>query len=65
MKTAPVLGLTESYMAEGDEDYSPAFPNSVLMARDLVDLVEKVSTLEALIASVAIERRRQVGSIDP
>ena len=30
----PDLGLTESYMAEGDEDYSPAFPNSVLMARN-------------------------------
>jgi histidine ammonia-lyase len=57
LETAPVLLLTESYMAEGDEDYSPAFPNSVLMARKLVGLVEKVSTLEALIGSVAIERR--------
>ena len=28
METSPVLPLTESYMAEGDEDYSTAFPNS-------------------------------------
>jgi histidine ammonia-lyase len=63
MKTAPVLGLTASYMAEGDEDYSPAFPSSVLMARDLVDLVDRVSTLEALIASVAIERRVRSGAV--
>ena len=41
IRTAPVLVLTESYMAEGDEDYSPAFPNSVLMARELVDLVDE------------------------
>ena len=63
LKTAPVTSLTESYMAEGDEDYSPAFPNSVLMARDLVGLVEKVSTLEALIGSVAIERRVRSGAL--
>jgi histidine ammonia-lyase len=63
LETAPVLLLTESYMAEGDEDYSPAFPNSVLMARELVGLVEKVSTLEALIGSVAIERRVKSGAL--
>ena len=57
VNTAPVLGLTESYMAEGDEDYSPAFPNSVLMAQTLVERAEQVMTLEALIGSVAIERR--------
>lgn len=63
LETTPVLLLTESYMAEGDEDYSPAFPHSVLMARDLVGLVEKVSTLEALIGSVAIERRVRSGAL--
>jgi histidine ammonia-lyase len=63
METAPVLLLTESYMAEGDEDYSPAFPNSVLKARKLVELVEKISTLEALIGSVAIERRVRSGAL--
>jgi hypothetical protein len=50
-------------MAEGDEDYSPAFPNSILMARTLVGLVEKVSALEALIGSVAIERRVRSGAL--
>jgi histidine ammonia-lyase len=63
LETAPVLLLTESYMAEGDEDYSPAFPNSVLMAQKLVGLVEKISTLEALIGSVAIERRVESGTL--
>ena len=63
IQTAPNLGLTESYMAEGDEDYSPAFPNSILMAWELVELVQKVSTLEALIGSVAIERRARSGEL--
>ncbi len=65
LKTTPVLGLTASYMAEGDEDYSPAFPNSVLMARDLVALVDRITALEALIASVAIERRLRSGALLP
>jgi len=63
LETAPVLLLTESYMAEGDEDYSPAFPNSVLMGQKLVGLVEKISALEALIGSVAIERRVRSGAL--
>jgi hypothetical protein len=63
LETTPVLLLTESYMAEGDEDYSPAFPNSVLMGQKLVRLVEKISTLEALIGSVAIERRVRSGAL--
>lgn len=63
METAPVLALTESYMAEGDEDYSPAFPNSVLMGQKLVGLVERMSTIEALIGSVAIERRVRSGPL--
>jgi histidine ammonia-lyase len=63
IEATPVLTLAESYMAEGDEDYSPAFPNSVLMALKLVGLVDKVSTLEALIGSVAIERRVRSGAL--
>lgn len=63
IQTTPVLSLTESYMAAGDEDYSPAFPNSVLMAQKLVGLVDKVSALEALIGSVAIERRVRSGAM--
>jgi histidine ammonia-lyase len=63
LETTPVLLLTESYMAEGDEDYSPAFPNSVLMGQKLVGLVEKISALEALIGSVAIERRIRSGAL--
>jgi histidine ammonia-lyase len=63
MEASPVLLLTESYMAEGDEDYSTAFPNSILMAQALVGLVEKLSTLEALIGSVAIERRVRSGAL--
>lgn len=63
LETTPVMGLTESYMAAGDEDYSTAFPNSVMMAEDLIDRVEKVMTLEALIGSFAIERRIQQGEL--
>jgi len=63
LETAPIIGLTESYMAEGDEDYSPAFPNSVLMARELTDRVEKVGTIEALIGSFALQRRVQSGKL--
>jgi histidine ammonia-lyase len=59
LETSPIIGLTESYMAEGDEDYSPAFPDSVLMARELEDRVEKVGTIEALIGSFALARRVQ------
>jgi histidine ammonia-lyase len=51
LETAPIIGLTESYMAEGDEDYSPAFPNSVLMERELTHRVEKVGTIEALMGA--------------
>jgi histidine ammonia-lyase len=63
LETAPIVALTESYMAEGDEDYSPAFPNSVLMGLALVDRVEKVGTIEALIGSFALERRVQSGKL--
>ena len=63
LQTQPVLGLTESYMAEGDEDYSPAFPNSVLMVDALLTRAEQVMTLEALIGSSALERRVQKGDL--
>lgn len=59
----PVTNLTESYMAEGDEDYSPAFPNSVMSARILVDRTEQVTTLEALIGAVALQRRVTSGDL--
>jgi len=65
LETAPVLLLTASYMAEGDEDYSPAFPNSVLHAGRLVALVERMSALEALVGSVAVERRLRSGALAP
>ncbi len=57
LQVQPVVGLTESYVAEGDEDYSPAFPNSVLMAADLTAHAGQVITLEALIGSAAVQRR--------
>jgi len=63
VNTDPVMDLTESYMAEGDEDYSPAFPNSALLGLDLVDRAEKVMTLEALIGAVAVERRVSSGEL--
>jgi histidine ammonia-lyase len=63
VNTDPVMDLTESYMAEGDEDYSPAFPNSALLGLDLVDRAEKVMTLEALIGAVAVERRVSAGEL--
>ena len=59
----PVTNLTESYMAEGDEDYSPAFPNSVMSARVFVDRTEQVTTLEALIGAVALQRRVTSGDL--
>jgi histidine ammonia-lyase len=65
LETQPVLGLTESYMAEGDEDYSPAFPNSALMAEALLTRAEQVMVLEALIGSSAIERRLGAGELKP
>ena len=65
LQTQPVLGLTESFVAEGDEDYSPAFPNSVLMADALVTRAEQVMVLEALIGSAAVERRLESGELKP
>jgi len=63
LQTQPVVGITESYMAEGDEDYSPAFPNSVLMAGALATRAEQVMVLEALIGSAAIQRRLESGEL--
>ncbi|HEV8155904.1 MAG TPA: aromatic amino acid lyase [Gaiellales bacterium] len=61
--TTPVTNLTESYVAEGDEDYSPAFPNSVMSAQVVVDRTEQVTTLEALIGAVAVQRRIASGEL--
>ncbi len=61
--TTPVIGLTASFMAEGHEDISAAFPNSVAMAEVALERLEKMVTLEALIGSFAIERRLQSGEL--
>ena len=61
--TAPVTGMTASFTAEGHEDISAAFPNSVAMAEIAMERLEKMVTLEALIGSFAIERRRQSGEL--
>jgi histidine ammonia-lyase len=57
LQTQTIVPLTESYVAEGDEDYSPAFPNSVLMAENLAVHAGQVITLEGLIGSAAVQRR--------
>ena len=59
----PVTGMTVSFIAEGDEDYSAPFPNSVWLAERLVDRLEKIVTIEALIGSFALERRLQSGAL--
>lgn len=61
--TEPVTGMTASFQAEGHEDISAPFPNSVAMAETLVDRLEEMVTLEALIGSFAIERRFQSGEL--
>jgi hypothetical protein len=50
-------------MAEGHEDISAAFQNSVAMAEVALERLEKMVTLEALIGSFAIERRLQSGEL--
>ena len=62
-ETEPVLLLTSSYMAEGDEDYSPDFPNSVMHGQRLLALVERMTALEALVGAVAVERRLRSGEM--
>jgi histidine ammonia-lyase len=59
----PVTGMAASFMAEGDEDYSLPFPNSASMAERLVDRLEKIVTIEALVGSFALERRIQSGEL--
>jgi len=59
----PITVMTPSFVAEGDEDYSPPFPNSVALADRLVDRLGKIITIEALIGSFAIERRLQSGEL--
>ncbi len=59
----PVTGMTVSFMAEGDEDYSLPFPNSAHMAQRMVDRLEKMIAIEALIGAFAIERRLQSGEL--
>ena len=52
-------------MAEGHEDISAAFQNSVAMAEVALERLEKMVPLEALIGSFAIERRLQSGELAP
>ncbi len=59
----PVTPLTASFQAEGHEDISAPFPDSVAMAEIQVDRLEKLITLEALIGSFAIERRIETGEL--
>ncbi len=59
----PVTGMTISFIAEGDEDYSVPFPNSAWLAERLVDRLEKIVTIEALIGSFALERRLRSGEL--
>ena len=59
----PVTSLTASFQAEGHEDISAPFPDSVAMAEIQVDRLEKLVTLEALIGSFAIERRFETGQL--
>ena len=59
----PVTGMTISFMAEGDEDYSVPLPNSVTMAERLVDRLEKIVTIEALVGSFALMRRVESGEL--
>lgn len=59
----PVTGMSASFVPEGDEDYSTPFPNSTLMAERLVNSLEKIVTIEALIGSFALERRLQSGQL--
>ena len=59
----PVTTLTASYQAEGHEDFSAAFPDSVAMAEVQLDRLEKMVALEALIGSYAIERRFEAGQL--
>jgi histidine ammonia-lyase len=58
-----VTGMTVSFIAEGDEDYSVPFPQSAWLAKSLVDRLEKIVTIEALIGSFALERRLQSGEL--
>lgn len=59
----PVTNMSISFVAEGHEDYSSPFPNSVAMAETLVDRIEKIITIEAMVGSFAIMRRLESGEL--
>jgi hypothetical protein len=50
-------------MAEGDEDYSTAFPHTVAAMGTLLDHAERLVALEALIGSFALEQRVRSGEL--
>ena len=59
----PVTNMSISFVAEGHEDYSTPFPNSVAFAEQLVGRMEKIITIEALVGSFAIMRRIESGEL--
>ena len=59
----PVTNMSISFVAEGHEDYSSPFPDSVELAERLVDRLEKIITIEALVGSFAIMRRIESGEM--
>ena len=59
----PVTMMTASFGAEGHEDISAPLPNSVAMLENLVDSLEKMVTIEALIGSFALQRRIELGQL--
>ena len=52
-----------SFVAEGDEDYSTPLPDTVGLAEELLDRLEKIVTLEALVGSYAVDRRIESGEL--
>ena len=59
----PVVLDAVSYVAEGDEDYSTPLPDTVGLAEELLDRLEKIVTLEALVGSYAVDRRIESGEL--
>jgi histidine ammonia-lyase len=63
LNSQQTTAMAESFVAEGDEDYSLPFPNSVTKAERMANSLEKIITIEALIGSFALERRLQSGEL--
>ena len=63
LNSQQTTAMAESFVAEGDEDYSLPFPNSVTKAERMANSLEKIIAIEALIGSFALERRLQSGEL--